>query len=144
MLRTIDLLLISLASICLFRYGLIFSEQHLTYFESFIPQLFIDSAPVTVGSTFHVFIASFVTGLFLTRYARMPILVALIAASSVIAIDLYLTEVAVKALVNSLLARPSELIEFLKPLVMLLIFTYLFGLITALSQPVENAEQEND
>ena len=143
MLKLVDTLLIILAAFCLFRYAIDFSESYLTAFDKFVPQLFIDSAPVRVGSTFHLFFSGLLTGLLLARYASRPVMTALLVSLLLYALEIYQSKLVLSALFEQVTAQPKMLLELIKPLVMLTMLTFLLTKIKATEEPIENAHEEH-
>lgn len=126
-----DNFLMILAGFCLYSMMLVFSNEYFAGINKLIPDLFSGQAMITIGETFHLVIASIVTGFLFTRFAANPVLIALITAV-VLKLEVYIllfTSDAYRDSYSYYQSNPSEILTLLKPLIILPAMTYLLGLI---------------
>ena len=132
-----DNILLIAAAYSLYTLTLIFSTKYFSDFSHLIPDIFSGRASITITQTFHMVIGSIVTSMLLVRFAAKPVLIAFLVAVA-INIEGYLLLLSKYPLDSTLdyyLANPSEVLVFLKPIVILPVFTYLIGLIKRFEPP---------
>ena len=126
-----DNLLMIAAGYSLFVLSNTASTEYLAGINDWMPEIFSGRAMVTIGETFHLVIASVISGLLFTRFAAAPILTALITAI-VLKADVYIALFNSDLYTNSYsyyLENPSNILPLLKLILIMPSITYLLGLI---------------
>ena len=127
--KIIDNLLLIAAGFCLYTLTIVFSNHYFSGVNQYIPDIFSGRASVTISSTFHLVVASIITGFLFIRFASRPLIIALLVA---IAINfesylLLLKSHSMSEAFNYYWANPSEILNLFKPLVILPLMTYFIG-----------------
>ncbi|MFT5452177.1 MAG: hypothetical protein ACI9N9_001665 [Enterobacterales bacterium] len=127
--KIFDNLLLIAAGFSLYTLTAVFSNHYFAGINQYIPDLFSGRASVTLSSTFHLVIASIITGFLFTRFASRPLLIALLVAIA-INFESYLVVLKNHTMGQAFdyyLANPSEILNLFKPLVILPLMTYFIG-----------------
>ena len=139
-----DNILLIAAGYSLYTLTVVFSIKYFAGINQLIPDIFSDSASISLGNTFHQVIGSLITGTLLVRFGARPILLAFIIAV-VLNFESYITvlgENSFKKTMDYYLTYPSALLDLIKPLVILPLMTYLTSLIKRTEPPVKNESDE--
>ena len=115
------------------------SMHYFAGINQLIPDIFKDSASITLGHTFHLVMGSIVTGMLLVRFRSKPMLIAFIIAI-IINFENYIITVntgTFKTVMDHYLANPSAIVNLLKPLVILPLMTFFMGLLKRSEQSEE-------
>lgn len=132
-----DNILLIAAAYSLYTLTVIFSTEYFAEINQLIPDIFSDRATITITHTFHLVIGSLITSMLMVRFAAKPVLMAFVVAVT-INIDSYVLLISTYPINSTLdyyLANPSAILNILKPLVILPVFTYLIGLIKRFEPP---------
>ena len=137
--KIFDNILLITAGFSLYTLAVVFSNQYLAGINQYIPDLFSGRASVTITSTFHLVVASIVTGFLCVRFATKPLLIAFLIAL-VINLESYillLNNHSMRETLNYYLASPSQILNLFKPLILLPLLTYIIGLLPR-AEPTDN------
>ena len=134
-----DRLLITLAGFSLYSVVVLFSTTYFVDFNHLIPGTFSDRVSLTISQTFHQILASSITALLLVRFSDKAILMALFIA---IAVNIesnwiLMTKFSISSSFNYYLSNPVELINPLKPILLLTGITYLISLFVESQRHIE-------
>ncbi len=126
-----DNLIMIIAGYSLYTVVMLFSSRYFANINHLIPDFFNPTTTMTLGQTFHHVLASLFTGFLLVRFGSFAPLLAFIVAIT-INIESYIiimTDNSVNKIVDYYLANPLDLLNLLKPLIILPLMTYLLSLI---------------
>ena len=138
-----DNLLLVAAGFSLYNLIVVFSLEYFADINLLIPEIFSGRASISLSHTFHQIIGSSITGLLLVRFAAKPVMIALFIAIA-INIESYillLSKFSVKDTLEFYLSNPIEILDLLKPLIILTTLTYLISLFIV---PEHHKQAESD
>jgi len=135
-----DNLLMIAAGYSLYTIVVVLSTRYFADINQLIPDVFSESVSITIGQTFHIVIASIVTGMLLVRFASLPILMALLVAIAINIESYYLliSDNSAKKLIDYYIANPTAFLNLIKPIVILPLLTYLLSLIRRIEPEEDN------
>ena len=141
--KYIDQLLIIVAAYSLFSLAVVFSNHYFAGINQFIPDIFSQLAIVSIGKTFHLVFAAVIAGLLLNRFAPKPVMAAVLAALAVNinSYILLITENSIAETWQYYQTYPSQIFVLFKPLIILPVVTYLYGLIIRADPPKQRTDQ---
>jgi len=137
---TDDILMIA-AAYSLYTLVVTFSNQYFVGINQLIPDIFSDNVSINISSTFHQVIGSVITGMLLVRFASKPVLIALLVAVA-INVESYIllaTKYSYQNTLDYYLANPTQILNLVKPLVLLPCLTYLLGLLKRYKPPEDHS-----
>ena len=134
-----DNLLMIAAGYSLYTLTMGFSIQYFAGINQLIPDIFSESASITLSQTFHQITGSIFTGMLLVRFRARPLLMAFIIAIIVNFENYFLAfnKDSFNVVMDYYLSHPAEIISLMKPLVILPAMTFLFSLINRAEQAEE-------
>ena len=141
--KIVDNLLLIAAGFSLYTLTVVFSNHYFSGINQYIPDIFSGRASITLSSTFHLLVASIITGFLLVRFASRPLLIALLVA---IAINfesylLLLKDHSGGEAFDYYWANPSEILNLFKPLVILPLMTYFIGFLPK-AEPIAHQSED--